>query len=277
MKRCIWILFLPVILSAQKREDFLNLSRDVAILSDRFQAMEKTQNEKLDELRKLIESAIQSQSKITTSMTTLEQNLATQQKALNAPVATMGSKVDGMSADLASVQTSLAELNAALRKIATQMTDMSSAIKTLQAPPAPPGADMPPAGMTAESLLQNATRARSAGQYDLALQQFNDYLRYFGNTEEAASAQYYVGDIAVAQKRDQEAVAAFDQVIERYPDNPRTLDAMYMKGVVLNRMGMRSEALAEFRALMKKAPNSEQAAKARDQLKRSPSPASRKK
>jgi TolA-binding protein len=255
----------------QKREDFVTLQREVMVLSDRFEDLRKLQNEKLDELTRLVQMAIDNQSNITAAVGKLETGLAAQQRALNAPVAAMSSKVDGMSVELASVQATVVEINGALRRMQAQMTDLDNAIKTLNAPPPPPGepsAEAPPPGVTAEALYQNALRAKSAGQLDFSAQQFNDYLRFFGNTDLAANAQYYLGEIAAQQGRNGEAILAFDQTIERYPDTPKTLDAMYMKGVVLARTGQRTEATAEFRALIKKAPNSEQASKAQDQLRR---------
>lgn len=272
LKAILCFVLLAAATFGQKREDFVALARDVGILSDRFDEYQKTQNAKLDELTKLVQMAIDNQSKITGAIAKLESGMATQQKSLNAPVTAMSAKVDGLAVEIGSVQATVAEINASLRRMQAQMTDLDNAIKTLNAPPPPPGdpatGAAPPAGMTAEALYQNALRSKSAGQLDLAAQQFNDYLRYFGNTDLAANAQYYLGEIAAQQGRNGEAIMAFDQTIERYPETAKTLDAMYMKGVVMLRTGQKNEAAAEFRALIKKSPNSEQAAKAQDQLRR---------
>lgn len=271
MLRFAFCLLLTASLFGQKREDYIALVRDVSLLHDRLEELQKTQTARLEELHKLVQMAIDNQANLKGAIANLETALAAQQKTMAAPVTAMSSKVDGMAIELGSVQATVAEINAALRRMQAQMADLDNAIKTLHAPPPPPGdpvAGAPPAGMTAEALYQNALRAKSAGQLDLAAQQFNDYLRYFGNTDLAVNAQYYLGEIAAQQGRNGEAIMAFDQTIERYPESSKTLDAMYMKGVVLLRTGQRNEAAAEFRALIKKAPNSEQAAKAQDQIRR---------
>lgn len=262
---------LAATLFGQKREDYIALVRDLGLLSDRMDELQKTQSAKMDEMAKMLQMAIDNQANITSAIVKLEGGLSTQQRTLAAPITSMSSKVDGMSVELGSVQATVAEINAALRRMQAQLTDLDNAIKTLNAPPPPPGdpsSAAPPAGMTAEALYQNALRSKSAGQLDLSAQQFTDYLRYFGNTDLAPNAQYYLGEIAAQQGRNGEAIMAFDQTIERYPETPKTLDAMYMKGVILLRTGQRNEAAAEFRALVKKAPNSEQAAKAQDQIRR---------
>ena len=38
-------------------------------------------------------------------------------------------------------------------------------------------------------------RDRSGGNLDLALQGFQEYLRYYGNTDLAPNAQFYIGQI----------------------------------------------------------------------------------
>jgi TolA-binding protein len=256
----------------------VELQRDVFLLQDQVKALEKSQGDRLAAIEQKLTSALANQEKITAALTALDRRMTEQAKTVNTPVATVASKVDGMSAEITGVQSSLAEINATLRRMQGQMADVSNAIKVLQAPPAaPPDANSPPAGMTSDSLYQSALRARSSGQYDLALQQFNDYLRFFPTTDLATNAQFYVGDLQHSLGQAEEALRSFDAVIEKYPENKRTLDAMYMKGVVLAKSDPKA-AGNEFRVLIKKAPNSEQADKARDQLRRlSAAPPARKK
>ncbi len=294
--KLIWIPVAAVIFTsvglAQKRDQMLELSRDVALLQDKLSAMEKTQGDKLDSLEKMVQMAIDNQSKITAAVNSMQTGLSTQQKSLTSPVAAMGAKIDTMSSEVSSLEASMAELNATNRKIQAQLADVVNTIKTLQSPPAPPGSETsliagggtggPPPGMSAETVFQSARKAQLSGQYDLAIQQFQDYLKYYGQTAQASDAQYYVGYILSTQQKHQEAVKAFDAVLEQYPDGSKTLDAMYMKGLVLSRMDQRSAAAAEYRALIRKAPTSEQASKAQENLKRllaapAPTPAKPKK
>lgn len=266
-----WTALLAVTALGQKKEQFVEMQRDIALLSDQLKTIEKSQNDKLDALQRFVQQAIDNQGKITAAIATLQSGFAAQQKALTAPVATIGSKVDEMSTEVGSFREQLAEINASLKKMQAQLTDTSNAIKILQAPPAAPmapDANSPPPGMTAQSLYDSARQAKSAGQFDLAAQQFTDYLRFYPQTELASNAEFYLGEIHYSQQRYDEAIKSFDTVLEKYPDGNKTLDAMYMKGMSLARMDNRTGAATEFRALIKKSPTSEQAAKARDQLKR---------
>ncbi len=272
----------PSPVPAQKRDLMVEMQRDIALLQDQLRGLERSQLDRMTAIEKLVTQAIDNQGKITGALERLETSMGSQQKQITAPVAAMGSKIDEVSGEVGAFREQLAEINSTMRKMQAQLADLGNAVKTLQAPPAPPPSadpNMPPAGMTSDSLYQGAMRAKSAGQFDFAVQQFSDYLRYYPQTDMAANAQYQIGEIHAGQQRPEEALKAFDAVLERYPDNNKTLDAQYMKAVVLARMDQPKESAAEFRALIRKSPNSEQAAKAREQLKRlaaPPAPAKKK-
>ena len=101
-----------------------------------------------------------------------------------------------------------------------------------------------------------------------ALQEFGDYLKYYRDTDTAPNAQYYVGEISYNRKDYETALKAFDAVLEQFPEgkNTKLLDAMFMKGRTLVLMGDKAGAIAEFRAVVKRAPTSELATKAKAQL-----------
>jgi len=91
----------------------------------------------------------------------------------------------------------------------------------------------------------DARRDLQTGNTDLALQEFQQYLTYFPNTELAASAQYYIGEILFRRSDYTNAIPAFDAVLERYPENPKTADAHFMKGMALLKAGQRNRAVQD--------------------------------
>jgi TolA-binding protein len=190
-----------------------------------------------------------------------------------APVVGIGTKIDQMSSDFRSLQQAVSDLTTLMGKLQAQVTDLSNAVKVIQAPPPPapssPGGSPQASGappMPASDLFNNAQRDRSGGKVDLALQGFSDYLKYYGNTELAPSAQFYIADIHLSQGDMESALKGFDMVLEKYPDNSRTADALYMKGLTLVKMSRRTDGAAEFKELIKRYPNSDLAKKACSQL-----------
>jgi TolA-binding protein len=182
-----------------------------------------------------------------------------------------------MSNEFQAVRVTIDDLGSRLGKLQQNLVDLNQTIKVIQAPPSAP----PPAGGTsgpgsasmggspsanAETIYSSAMRDKNGGNDDLALQGFNEYLRFYGNTEMAPNAQYYIGEVFYNRKDYDNALKAFDLVLERYPDNNKTLDATYMKGRTLVQMGERSKGADEFRTVVNKAPRSELASKAKAQL-----------
>jgi TolA-binding protein len=186
----------------------------------------------------------------------------------------VGAKVEQMSSEFQAVRASVEDLSARLGKLERGLVDLGNVIKVIATPPTPPppaagGATSgPPQGLSAETLYANAMRDKDGGNADMALQEFADYLKYYRETDTAPNAQYYLGEISYNRKDYEGALKAFDAVLEQFPEskNTKLLDAMFMKGRTLMLMGDKAGAIAEFRAVIKRAPNSELATKAKAQL-----------
>jgi len=262
----------PLLAFAQSRE-IRELQRDVALLGDQVRQMQRSLDENLAALRVLVQQALDGVNKMNTTVAVLENNvrerMREQERTLVQPIATASSKVDQMAIEFQALRESIADLGARMGRLEQRVVDLGNTVKVLQAPPPPPamGGTAPPPGITAESLYAGALRDMNAGNYDLALQEFTDYLKYFGQTETAPHAQYYIGEIYYNRGEFDSALRAFDLVLEKYPENVKTRDAMYMKGQTLLKMGERTRAAQEFRAIIARWPFSEVAAKARARLK----------
>jgi tol-pal system protein YbgF len=252
---------------AQKRE-FVDLQRDVAALQDQVRALQQSDSENTGKITALIQQAIDTLNKVNTNIALLDKSLAN-------PMASVGTKVDSMANEFQSMRVSLDDVSSKLAKLQQGLIDLNNTVKVISSPPTPPtpaggapgaAAGGPPPGVTSESLYSNAMRDKDSGNYDIALPEYMDYLKFYSSSEMAPNAQFYVGEIYYTRKDYANALQAFDAVLERFPDNNKTLDAMYMKGRTLFQMGERTKAANEFRAVYARSPRSELAAKAKAQL-----------
>jgi TolA-binding protein len=258
---------------AQKRE-FVELQRDVATLQDQVRSLERSFNEKMGSVTTLVQQSTDSINKLNTAMAVLDSSLRERESKLSAPLMAVGAKVEQMSSEFQAVRVSIEDLSARLGKLERGLVDLGNVMKVITAPPTPPPAagggttSGPPQGLSAETLYANAMRDKDGGNADMALQEFADYLKYYRDTDTAANAQYYLGEISYNRKDYEGALKAFDAVLEQFPEskNTKLLDAMFMKGRTLMLMGDKAGAIAEFRAVIKRAPNSELATKAKAQL-----------
>jgi len=214
----------------------------------------------------------------------LQQSSKDQQSRVVTTVVDLGTKVDTMSTNFSALQESVADISSRLGKLQQQMVDISNAVRTMQTPAAAPPAATPTGGppggapgaeaagggippIPAQTLYANAYRDKNGGKADMALQEFGDYLKYYGNTEMAPNAQFYIAEIHLNQNQLDDALQGFDLVLEKYPDNSKTADALYMKGFTLVKMGKRTLGKQEFCEVVKRFPTSDLAARSKTQVK----------
>lgn len=255
-------------------KDLVALQRDLEAKMD---AMQQNLSSKIDVMTGTLQ-AIQNDSRRTADqVATLQDSLGSALTRSLTPVNTLNTRIDAMGEDTRALKDSLADLSARLERMDAKMTDLKNQLQIMQSPPPAPGTSggaptgaapgaAPPPGVSAEKSFSDARRDQQTGNLDLAAQEYQQYLTFFPTTEQAASAQYYLGDISYTRGDFKGAVKAFDAVLERYPSNPRTADARYMKGMALARDGQRSKAVQELRSLVQSNPNTEQARKATQAL-----------
>jgi TolA-binding protein len=154
-----------------------------------------------------------------------------------------------------------------------QLTDIGNQVKLLSAPPAPPpGADTSsaaPAGPqpSAQTLFSHAKSDQDAGNSDLALSGYTQFLHLYPNDPNAIRAQFNIGEIYYAQSKLDDAVKALDAAIEQYDSDPQTTpSAYYMKGLALKKQGKKASAIASFEYVVKNFRNAPEAGQARTQL-----------
>jgi len=279
----VFLALAPFAFGANK--DIQELQRDVAMLQDQIRNMQRGFDERSASLLTLVQQTLESVNRTNTSLAVMENRfndaIKQQQQMVSAPVASVGQKLDQMSEDFRAVRESVLDMNTRMGKLDAKMADLQNLVSTIQRPappPAPEGSNgsapgnpgassAPPPGMSAETTYTNAFRDYNSKKYDLALQEFSDYLKYFSNTQFAPNAQFYIGDIYYRQKDFPNSLQACDAVLEHFSDNNKPPDAHYMKGLVLMAMGRNDSAAREFRDVYSRYPDAEVAALAKARLK----------
>lgn len=268
-------------------KEIVELQRDVAMLQDQVRNLQRALDEKFATMQTLVQQTLESVNRTNTSVAVMQSGFADAmkrtQESVGLPVANVGQKLDQMSEDFRAVRESVLDMNTRMGKLDAKMADLQNLINTMKAQPAPPppqpgqtggigtpeatAPSGPPAGLQAETLYTNAYRDYTTGKYDLAIQEFGDYLKYFPTLTFAPNAQFYIADIYYRRKDYTNAIPAFDAVLEHFSDNSKTADAHYMKGVCLMEMGRNDAAAREFRDVYARYADTEVAAKAKARLK----------
>jgi len=271
------------LLQAQSEKVMIQeLQRDVAQLQNQIRQFKDAQDQKNSDLESLLKQSLDANAKLVSNLGSLPQSLtsamAEQQGKLAQPVNVLSLKVDQITQSLGALQTSMDALTLRLTKNDEKLTDILNNLKTLSAPPPPPPSAAVPggaaastagstAGASADVAFQNAYRDFSSGLNTLAMDEFHSFIGQFPTSENAPTAQYYMGVIYDRGEQYEDAVKAYDAVLERYPENPKTRDALYGKAVALMKLDRKVEAKKEFTAFLAKYPTDDMAPQVKQYLK----------
>jgi tol-pal system protein YbgF len=239
--------------------------------------------------RTLIEQSLEAVNKLNTSMSAVQKTTQDFSAASGARLDTMGTQVQGLSDNVADLQARVGKLDQKLTDIQNTLQNVDSKLaspapapgmaspSTMSAPSGsvPSGAPMamppstsaagPPA--SADVLYSNALRDINGKHYDLATQEFQDYLKYYGETDLASNAQFYLGEVAYMQNQFQSALDSYNKVIENYPKSFKTASARMRKGFCLAELGQKASAVRELRAVVRLYPGTDEAKRATAKLK----------
>lgn len=121
-------------------------------------------------------------------------------------------------------------------------------------------------GMSPGRLWDMAFSDYAAGQWPLAIQGFETYMRAFPRSEQADDAQFYIGEAYQLDGKMREALAAYEKVAADYPQSNRAADSYYKRGVVYTTMNQQDKAKEMFEKTIQLFPNSESSRLARQLL-----------
>jgi tol-pal system protein YbgF len=259
-------LLAPARVGAVDRE-VIQLLQMVTQLAQSQQALQTTVIQNAAVEKTLIEQSLDSVSKLNQSMGALQKSVMDIQ-------ANSGARIDSMSTQVQGLSDNVQELLARMGKLNQQLTDTQTAIQSIDAKltagaPLPDGASGPASGAapSADLLYSNGLRDLNGKKYDLAAQEFQDYLRYYADTDLASNAQFYLGEIAFGQGQYVQAVSAYTKVIDNYPKSYKLAAARLKKGLALIEVGEKTTAIRELRSVVRLFPGSEEEKRARAKLK----------
>jgi tol-pal system protein YbgF len=125
--------------------------------------------------------------------------------------------------------------------------------------PAPVAAMPAGTGTTPKRLYDTAYADYTAGQWSLAVQGFETYLKSYPKSDLADDAQYYVGESHSGDSKFREAVAAYERMIRDYPQSDILPEAWYKVGITYERLAQPDKARAAYEFAVKTFPESNDA------------------
>jgi tol-pal system protein YbgF len=240
-------------------KEIVQLQTQVQALQDQMAQMKQSFDERMGVMQHLIEQSTDNANKVSNSITGLQNALQKQQ-------GDQGAHLDQLSGQIQALNDTLDELKARLAKVSKQLEDMQSAQQTLAAQQAQQQAQAQ--APSPDVLYNNALRDFTAGKNDLAIQEFNDYIKFYSNTDLAGNSYFYLADIEYRQGNFQKAVKDYDQVIQNFPTGNKAPAAELKKGFALLELGQTDDGVAELRHVIQRYPRSNEALQAKERLRK---------
>jgi tol-pal system protein YbgF len=282
--------------------ELIELQRDVSTLLQGQKDLQSQMTQDHTVMKTLVEQSSDNVGRLNSTMSGLQKSVQDVQANSGARLDTMSTQVQGLSDNLEEIKSRLGKLNQQLVDLQNTMQSVDAKISGGGGqPPAStqpnqgsasnngfptgppyssngsvsPGASNPavssgppPAGApSADTLYSNGLRDITSGKYDLARSEFQDYIRYYGTTDLAGNAQFYLGEIAYSQKNYDLAVAEYDKVLTNYQHNFKVPPARLKKALANIELGQKATGVRELREIVKRYPGTEEDRRARAKLK----------
>jgi tol-pal system protein YbgF len=134
--------------------------------------------------------------------------------------------------------------------------------------PATPIPANPPPNVSPQRSYDTAFSDYTAGQWELAIDGFRTFLKYFPRNVNADDAQLKIGDALYAAGKPREAVTEYQRVISDYPKTDSVPAAYYKLGLTYNQLKQPDLARKAFETVMQGFPLASEAILAKQALDR---------
>jgi tol-pal system protein YbgF len=269
-------------------KEIIQLQTQVQQLQDAVQRIQSTLDSRLGVLQNLVQQSTDNANQVAAAVNALQQKIALDSDANNG-------KLDTVSGQMQSLNDSVDEVKSRINKLDKTIQDLEAQLQGGQNPSAagsaapasaPEASGAPAEGAPAAPALptsqpanrtgaqtpplkesfQAGVRDYNAARYEVAAGEFQDVLHYYPLDEMAGSAQFYLGEIAYRQKNFTGAVKAYNAVLEGFPGNSKAPAAQLRKGLALLQLDKKEAAITELRLLIRRHPQTPEAAQARAKL-----------
>ena len=249
--------------SAQNREH-LQMAAELAILRQQNQELANT----LAETIKLLNETAKALN------TRIDQSNEAMRKAFADQSLTLGNTAGDVRKTLAQTQDAATRLGELKEEVQALRASIPALLSRLTPPdgfaaadpgavPVDGGGGAQPApstlGLSPDRMYNTAQSDYGAGNYTAAIQGFQEFLKAFPTSARADDAQMYIGEAEFIQSRFEQAIAAYNLVIQKYPKEDQVPWAYYKRGMAQSRLGQTAAARASFEAAVKLFPDTEPA------------------
>jgi tol-pal system protein YbgF len=267
-----WLVFAPLLLLAPISG--CALQSDMRILEDRLISLER---KNADLQQALSQNRQEKQA--------LEQELQQYGSLIEEKDVSLRSQSAGLQATADQIRGEIQALSGRLEETAFRLNQRIDGLerKIQTAPSAPPGnfsgsaspgaggtgsapAAAPPPTGSADVLYATGKQAFDQQDYEEAGRHFRQLLNLYPRAPQADNAQFWLGDILYQRRNFEEAILAYQQVIENYPDGNKVSAALLKQGFAFAAIGDKPNAELILQELINRFPHTRESRIAEQKL-----------
>ena len=178
-------------------------------------------------------------------------------------------KVDENNVRVSSLAQEVEALRMAMPMLGGPLTDLEVDPETgLPVNPAFASSPIVNPGVSPQRLYDTAYGDYTTSQYALSIQGFEQFISTFPRSEMADDALFFIGQNYYADGRFREAAEAYEQVAVRYPAGDAVAEALYKRGLALERLDQIDLARETFQTVVREHPDDNMANLAQQALDR---------
>jgi tol-pal system protein YbgF len=244
-------------------KDIIELQTQVTQLQQAMTQMKQSFDERMGVMKNLLEQNTDAANKVTAAVDALQTSLNKQQQdrsaqsdQLSGQIQALNDTMDELKVRLAKLTKQLEDMQAAQQSLAAQQSQQQQQEQALKSAPPP------------DVLYQNALRDFNGGQNDVATQEFNDYIKFYPDTDLAGNAYFYLAEIQYKAGDYAKAVVNYDMVLKNFASGNKAASAQLKKGFALIELGKQEDGIQELKHLIQRYPRTNEAIQARDKLRK---------
>jgi tol-pal system protein YbgF len=263
MKRItqLWLIVLLGVASsahAGTKEDIARLQADVLALQNQIRLLEKAFAERTDGIRSLVVQLNDQVGKSSLVLGKISTALESQSSADTPTLQAVLKEVRDLSSKMDDANTRISVL-------AQQIADMKVQSKPITQRLFQTIGDNP-GTLSADQIYREAYSDLVQGNFDLAIQGFQAFLKDFPTNDKADDAQYSIGEAYYNSNKFPDAIAAFSKVVADYATGGKAASALFKRGMAELALQQKDNAIADFKTVIDKYSTAPEASLAKAEL-----------
>jgi TolA-binding protein len=286
-------------------KEMIQLQVQVQQLQDAVARLQQSNDERMGVLKDLVQQTADAVNKMSVDVNGMKLAMQNQQDAMGAKSDQLSGQVQAMNDSIDELKARLTRMEKALGSIQSQQQSTAAILSNLpqggnaqpatttpapapapapqndgstpgpaQGEPLPAGPAQPdtsasqPAsgGPSASDMYRTAYSDYMAGKYPLAASEFSDMIKAAPDDNLSGNAFYYLGEINMRTQKPSAAIKDYNQLIERYPANPKIPAGQLHKAEAMFSVRQTDAGVRELRSLIQRYPNSPEATQGRQKL-----------